>query len=73
LIHLLTHMLLFSSHLAMLANKRNHAYFTQLHKNGPRELIKQVYNMSFFISYPLSALVHISSLEPIGSRTDIMT
>jgi len=26
--------------------------------------------MSFFISNPLSALVHISSLEPIGSRAD---
>jgi hypothetical protein len=25
------------------------------------------------ISYPLSALVHISSLESIGSRADIMT
>ena len=29
--------------------------------------------MSFFISYPLSALVHLSSLEPIGSRVDIVT
>jgi len=29
--------------------------------------------MSFFISYPLSALVHIPSLEPIGSRADSMT
>jgi len=29
--------------------------------------------MSFFISYPLSTLVHISSLEPIGSWADIMT
>jgi hypothetical protein len=28
--------------------------------------------MSFFISYPLSALVHISSLAPIRSRADIM-
>jgi len=27
--------------------------------------------MSFFISYPLSAFVHISSLEPIGSRADM--
>jgi hypothetical protein len=26
--------------------------------------------MSFFISYPLSALVHISSLEPVDSRDD---
>jgi len=29
--------------------------------------------MSFFISYHLSVLVHISSLEPIGYRADIMT
>ena len=29
-------------------------------------MIKQIiHNMSFFISYPLSALIHISSLEPI--------
>jgi len=28
--------------------------------------------MLFFISYPFSALVHISSLEPIGSLADIM-
>jgi hypothetical protein len=26
--------------------------------------------MSFFISYPLSTLVHISSLEPISSQAD---
>jgi hypothetical protein len=26
--------------------------------------------MSFFIAYPLSALVHISSLEPMGSQAD---
>jgi hypothetical protein len=32
-----------------------------------------IHSMSFFISYPLLALVHISSLEPIGSRADIMT
>ena len=25
------------------------------------------------MSFPLSALVHISSLKPIGSRADIMT
>ena len=31
------------------------------------------HNMSFIISYPLSALVHISSLETIGSPADIMT
>ena len=39
-------------------------------------LLKYMINISlhvFFISYPLSALVHISSLEPIGSRADIMT
>jgi len=29
--------------------------------------------MPFFISYPLSSLVHILSLEPVGSRADIMT
>ena len=35
-------------------------------------LLKYMYmiNTSYFISYPLSALVHISSLEPIGSRAD---
>jgi len=30
------------------------------------------HNMSFFISYPLSALVQKASLESIRSRADIM-
>ena len=34
---------------------------------------KQIITRHFFISYPLSALVHISSLEPFGSLADIMT
>jgi hypothetical protein len=31
------------------------------------------HDMSFFISYPLTAFAHISSIEPIGSQADIMT
>ena len=33
-------------------------------------MINISYNMSFFISCPLSALVHISALEHIVSRAD---
>ena len=34
---------------------------------------KHNHNRSFFIAYPLSALVYISSFEPTGSRADNMT